>query len=81
MKKLFLFVAILIVAFSFNSCGDEFFQDRPVASNELMNPIKDFITNRNIKEELILPERGSIYDSKGNKTNYSKSFKFNVYGN
>lgn len=28
--------------------------------------IKDFITNRNIKEELILPERGSIYDSKGN---------------
>ena len=45
MKKLFLFVAILIVAFSFNSCGDEFFQDRPVASNELMNPIKDFITN------------------------------------
>lgn len=28
--------------------------------------IRDFITNRNIKEELILPERGSIYDSKGN---------------
>lgn len=45
MKKLLLFVAISIVAFSFNSCGNEFFQDRPVASNELMNPIKDFITN------------------------------------
>lgn len=28
--------------------------------------IKDFIKNRNIKEEVLLPDRGSIYDSKGN---------------
>ncbi len=28
--------------------------------------IRDFIKSRNIKEEVLLPDRGSIYDSKGN---------------
>ena len=43
MKKLSLFIALAVSVLLF-SCGDDYFQDRPVAANELMNPIKDFVS-------------------------------------
>lgn len=44
MKKLFFILAVALGSLFFFSCEDDFFQDKPIAPSELMNPIQEFVS-------------------------------------